>query len=462
MGGWTEDGDGLPVGSSVPLDGETVLARVRRSGRLERLEGYEGIGGELAERLRARGYRASVAAPVRVAGRVWGALVASARDPRDLDEGAERRLCDVAELVAQALANADAREMLAASRARIVEAGDAERRRLERNLHDGAQQRLVALALQLRLVRAPRQRSSGARGAARRAITELREALEELRELARGIHPAVLTEYGLEPAVAALAARSPVPVEIAAMPDERLPPPVEAAAYYIIAEAITNVAKYAAASTSRPVDQSPTARAWRSTTTASAAPTPPPAPACGVSPTASRRSTAACRSSARSGSAPRCAPRSRGRRKACHRAGELRRAVSRGGSSPVPGRTAPGTNRCSGSGGQRASAVATVGGGDVGDELGMLTGRVRKPGSWRRHDPAADLTEADAPPGRTRGGAGEDDIVAVEQEGPLLAVDGDRFTAAPGELDERASLVPSRGLRSCPRRTGRRCAPTLR
>ena len=249
VGGWTEDGDGLPVGSSVPLDGETVLARVRRSGRVERIEGYEGIGGELAERLRARGYRASVAAPVRVAGRVWGALVASARDPGDLDEGAERRLCDVAELVAQALANADAREMLAASRARIVEAGDAERRRLERNLHDGAQQRLVALAVQLRLIRAAIDGDLPvARGALDSAITELREALEELRELARGIHPAMLTNYGLEPAVAALAVRSPVPVEIAAMPEERLPPPVEAAAYYIIAEAITNVAKYAAAS----------------------------------------------------------------------------------------------------------------------------------------------------------------------------------------------------------------------
>ena len=249
VGGWTEDGDGLPVGSSVPLDGETVLARVRRSGRVERIEGYEGIGGELAERLRARGYRASVAAPVRVAGRVWGALVASARDPRDLDEGAERRLCDVAELVAQALANADAREMLAASRARIVEAGDAERRRLERNLHDGAQQRLVALAVQLRLIRAAIDGDLPvARGLLDSAITELREALEELRELARGIHPAMLTNYGLERAVAALAVRSPVPVEIAAMPEERLPPPVEVAAYYIMAEAITNVAKYAAAS----------------------------------------------------------------------------------------------------------------------------------------------------------------------------------------------------------------------
>jgi PAS domain S-box-containing protein len=249
VGGWIEDGDGLPVGSSVALDGETVLARVRRSGRVERIEGYEGIGGELAEHLRARGYRASVAAPVRVAGRVWGALVASARDSRDLDEGAERRLFDVAELVAQALANADAREMLAASRARVVEAGDAERRRLERNLHDGAQQRLVALAVQLRLIRAAIDGDLPmARGLLDSAITELREALEELRELARGIHPAMLTKYGLERAVAALAVRSPVPVEIAAMPEERLPPPVEVAAYYIMAEAITNVAKYAAAS----------------------------------------------------------------------------------------------------------------------------------------------------------------------------------------------------------------------
>ena len=249
LGGWTEDGDGLPVGSSVPVDGETVLARVRRSGRVERIEGYEGIGGELAERLRARGYRASVAAPVRVAGRVWGALVASAHDSRDLDEAAERRLCDVAELVAQALANADAREMLAASRARIVEAGDAERRRLERNLHDGAQQRLVALVVQLRLIRAAVDSDlAGARSALDSAISELREALEELRELARGIHPAVLTNYGLGRAVAALAARSPVHVEIAAIPEERLPASVEAAAYYIIAEAITNVAKYAAAS----------------------------------------------------------------------------------------------------------------------------------------------------------------------------------------------------------------------
>jgi PAS domain S-box-containing protein len=249
VGGWTEDGGGLPVGSRIPIEGDTVIARVRASGNVERIDGYEGVSGELAERLRARGYRSSVAAPVRVAGSLWGALVASAHDPRDLDDTTESRLCDVAELVAQALANADAREMLAASRARIVEAGDAERRRLERNLHDGAQQRLVTLALQLRLVESQLDRDPAqARRELDAAGVQLREALEELRELARGIHPAVLTDRGLEPAVAALADRSPVPVHVVAVPDERLSPAVEAAAYYIIAEAITNVAKYASAS----------------------------------------------------------------------------------------------------------------------------------------------------------------------------------------------------------------------
>jgi signal transduction histidine kinase len=249
VGGWTRDGGGLPVGATLPLEGDTALARVRRSGGAERIAGYERLEGELGERLRARGYRASVAAPVRVAGVVWGALVASAHAADDLDETAERRLCDVAELVAQALANADAREMLAASRARIVEAGDAERRRLERNLHDGAQQRLVTLALQLRLIGNLLERDpSAAHGALDAASSELHSALEELRELARGIHPAVLTERGLEPAVAALAHRSPVPVEVVAVPGDRLPAAVEAAAYYIIAEAITNVAKYAEAS----------------------------------------------------------------------------------------------------------------------------------------------------------------------------------------------------------------------
>jgi PAS domain S-box-containing protein len=141
---------------------------------------------------------------------------------------------------------------LAASRARIVAAGDVERRRLERNLHDGAQQRLVALSLSLRLALA----KLGSDPAAARAILEgagdeLVLALDELRELARGLHPAVLTDHGLRAAVEVLAGRVPVPIEIAAIPDERLPEAVEAAAYYLIAEALTNVAKYADATAVR-------------------------------------------------------------------------------------------------------------------------------------------------------------------------------------------------------------------
>ncbi|MET0770846.1 MAG: sensor histidine kinase, partial [Solirubrobacteraceae bacterium] len=143
-------------------------------------------------------------------------------------------------------------EELAASRARIVAAGDVERRRLERNLHDGAQQRLVALSFSLRLARTKLDGDPAAAHALLgSAGEELALALQELRELARGLHPALLTDRGLRAAVDALAARSPLPVELEALPDERLPGPVEAAAYYLIAEALTNVAKYAQATTVR-------------------------------------------------------------------------------------------------------------------------------------------------------------------------------------------------------------------
>jgi PAS domain S-box-containing protein len=143
-------------------------------------------------------------------------------------------------------------EDLAASRARIVTAGDVERRRLERNLHDGAQQRLVALSLSLRMALA-KVGSDPERAVAILAAAneELALALAELRELARGLHPAVLSDRGLKAAVETLAARAPVPVEIAEIPEGRLPEPVEAAAYYLIAEALTNVAKYANASAVR-------------------------------------------------------------------------------------------------------------------------------------------------------------------------------------------------------------------
>ena len=138
------------------------------------------------------------------------------------------------------------------SRARIVEAGDAERRRLERNLHDGAQQRLVSLSLSLRLAQA-RLKSDPATASELLAAAgaELSQALEELRELARGIHPAVLTDRGLGPALESLADRAPIPVELDHVPGERLPASVEAAAFYVVAEALTNVAKYADATSVR-------------------------------------------------------------------------------------------------------------------------------------------------------------------------------------------------------------------
>jgi signal transduction histidine kinase len=250
VGGWSEDGTlSLPLASTIDLDGDTVVAKVLRSGSPQRVDRYQDTSGDLAETLQRSGYQAAVAAPVTVGGRLWGALAAATRSDEQLPAGLEQRLCDFAELVAQALANADAYEQLAASRARIVEVGDAERRRLERNLHDGAQQRLVALAVDLSLISRTLEKDPPA---ARKTLTaaqdQLAQGLDELRELARGIHPAVLTDHGLGPALQALVKRAPVPVEITELPEQRLAGPVEVAAYYVVAEALTNVAKYARAS----------------------------------------------------------------------------------------------------------------------------------------------------------------------------------------------------------------------
>jgi PAS domain S-box-containing protein len=249
-GGWSRgDVRNVPVGLRVALDGATVAARIYRSGRPERVDSYEGLTGSTADLLRELGFRSSVGAPIRLGGRLWGAVMVSTVDERPFPEGSEQRIANFAELVGLALANAEARRELAASRARIVEAGDAERRRLERNLHDGAQQRLVALSLGLQVCeRKLAEGDEQAGGLLRRAREELADALAELRELARGIHPAVLTDHGLVPALEMLADRADIPVEISAPLEERLPQPVEAAAYYIVAEALTNASKHAQAS----------------------------------------------------------------------------------------------------------------------------------------------------------------------------------------------------------------------
>ncbi|HEX5900858.1 MAG TPA: GAF domain-containing protein [Solirubrobacteraceae bacterium] len=250
MGVWSEGADTIGVGTTLLLDGDTVTPQIWRTGRPARMDSIDGLTGNLASMLRERGIRAAVGAPVSFAGTVWGAVVISSADAPFPPES-EFRVGDFADLAAQAIANAQAREELAASRMRIVEASDAERRRLERNLHDGAQQRLVATSLTVRLAARRVADDPALRAMLDGAGDELARALEELRELARGLHPAVLSDHGLRAAIEAIADLAPLPVAIDVPIEERLPETVEAAAYFVVCEALTNVAKYAQASEAR-------------------------------------------------------------------------------------------------------------------------------------------------------------------------------------------------------------------
>jgi signal transduction histidine kinase len=239
VGNWSErDPYELYVGSRFKLRGGAI-SRVKATQRPARALYTDDRDGSERE---------MIAAPIVVSGRLWGATTISVPRPLAFPSDAEERLGKFTSLVAVALANAETQEKLRASRARIVQAGDAARRRLERNLHDGAQQRLVTLSLSLRLALSKLQEDpSAAQELLEAASAELALALEELRELARGLHPAILSDRGLGAALEALVARAPLPVELHDVPPERLPPPVEAAAYYVVAETLTNVAKYAAA-----------------------------------------------------------------------------------------------------------------------------------------------------------------------------------------------------------------------
>jgi signal transduction histidine kinase len=246
VGSWTgNDTPSFPVGERIPVEGESVTAKLYRSGRPERVDDYDDVQSELAERLREFGIHSVVGAPIYVAGRLWGAVMASSELAHAFPTGTEARISNFAELVTAALANVDAREHLAASRARIVETADAARRRIERDLHDGAQQRLVSLALSLRRLESSLEPNSAATRELAIARAELDAALEELRELARGIHPSILTDRGLEAALAAVASRSTVPVELHLDSCERLPLSVQTTAYFVVVEALTNAAKHA-------------------------------------------------------------------------------------------------------------------------------------------------------------------------------------------------------------------------
>ncbi len=247
VGYWAAGGaPTFQTGERLPLDGETVSAKLRRSGRSQRVDDYTGVHGDLVKRLRATGIASAVGAPVTVAGRTWGGIIASSGRPHAFPDGAENRLADFAELVTASLANVDAREQLASSRARIVEAGDEERRRLGRDLHDGAQQELVGAVISLKLAqRRLAQDPDEANALMKEALEHVESGIRDLRELAAGIHPSVLTDRGLSAALEGLATRSLIPVQLGQLPPGRLPTPVETSAYFVVAEALTNATKHA-------------------------------------------------------------------------------------------------------------------------------------------------------------------------------------------------------------------------
>jgi signal transduction histidine kinase len=237
----------LMAGMRLPVEGVNVAAQVFRAGSSVRMDCYADATGAAADKMRSLGMRAAVGAPIIVGGRLWGAAIVGSSHV--LPPDTEARVSDFTELVATAIANADARAELTASRARIVAAGDNARRRFERNLHDGAQQRLVSLGLQLRTVeaRVPPELPALAEGISD-AISGLAEVSDDLQEISRGMHPAILSKGGLGPAIRTLARRSAVPVDLHVAVDRRLPETAEVAAYDVVAEALTNAAKHAQAS----------------------------------------------------------------------------------------------------------------------------------------------------------------------------------------------------------------------
>jgi signal transduction histidine kinase len=238
------------VGESFPIfgsDDDNIAAMVLRSGTAARVDSHKNAAGPIAARLREIGLDSVVAAPIIVDGSIWG--VASVGAPEPLPLNMEQRLCDFAELVATAIANAATRDELIASRARIVAAADDARRRLERDLHDGAQQQLVSLGLQLRLAESsvpPELQSLKEQLGG--VVSGLTAISTDLQEISRGIHPAILSDGGLGPALKTLARRCPIPAKVDVLLDGRLRESVEIAAYYVVTEALTNAAKYANAS----------------------------------------------------------------------------------------------------------------------------------------------------------------------------------------------------------------------
>jgi signal transduction histidine kinase len=239
----------MRVGERFSVEGDTVSSMVWRTGRAARMDNHDNASGPAAARIHELGLRSGVGAPILVDGRLWGAAVVASSRSEALPSDTEGRVGDFADLAATAIANGAARAELTASRTRIVTAADDARRRLERDLHDGAQQHLVALGLVLRTAEAALPPGPhNVKEQISRVVTGLAGVGEELREISRGIHPAILSREGLGPALRTLARRSAMPVDVDIRVDRRLGESAEVAAYYVVAEALTNSAKHAQAS----------------------------------------------------------------------------------------------------------------------------------------------------------------------------------------------------------------------
>jgi signal transduction histidine kinase len=249
MAGWSLRDTHVPTGTRLSLAGDTINASVQRTGAPSRVDSYEGASGELAALIRQRGIRSEVGAPVIVERHTWGALIAGWDTDGPPPAGIELRLASFAELIATAVSNATTYSQLLSSRARLVAAADEARRRIERDLHDGTQQRLVSLGLDLQSLKsrvAPEL--DVVHSELDRMQNEVLSMLEDVREISRGLHPALLSHSGLGSALRALARRSPVAVELSVTLDRRLPQPIEIATYYVVSEALANAAKHAGAS----------------------------------------------------------------------------------------------------------------------------------------------------------------------------------------------------------------------
>jgi signal transduction histidine kinase len=245
---WSRVGEAqLAVGKRFALEGNGIAAQVLTTRRPARVDTFVGASGPIAREAQALGIRASVGCPIVVGRRTWGVIAASTTRDAPFPPNTESRIADFTELVATAVSNAEAQADLLASRARLLTAGDDARRRVVRDLHDGAQQSLVQVFLTLKLIELAVEEGDKAAGLlVGEALDQAEHANAELRELAHGILPGVLAEGGLAAGVRSLVSRMRVPVTVA-VPRDRFPPEIEASAYFIVAEALTNVAKHAGA-----------------------------------------------------------------------------------------------------------------------------------------------------------------------------------------------------------------------